>query len=230
MGWIEEAKRRAALEAVKHVQDGYVVGLGTGSTAAYGIEEIGKRIKRESLQILGVPTSYQAMISARNYGVPMTTLAEHPSIEVAIDGADQLDNELNLIKGGGGAFTREKIVASAAKRLIIVADKTKLVQNLGKNHSIPIEVLPFALPTVVARLNELGGNPNVRESQGKAGPVVTDNGNFIVDVNFGALNAPKELDSQLRSIPGVIETGLFIGVTSVAYIGTPTAVDKLERK
>lgn len=230
MGWREWAKRRVALEAVKHVQDGFVVGLGTGSTAAYAIEEMGEKIKREGLRILGVPTSHQAMMLAVRCGVPVTTLNEHPDIDLAIDGADQLDRELNLIKGGGGALTREKIVASAAKQLVIVADETKLVEKLGTNQPVPVEVLPFAVQAVMVRMEELGGKPVLREGKRKAGPVVTDNGNFIVDVDFGPISALKELDAQLRLIPGVIETGLFVGMADIVYLGKPDGVLRLEKK
>ena len=230
MAWREEAKRRVALEAVKHVQDDFIVGLGSGSTAAYVIQEIGEKIRREGLRVLGVPTSHQAMMLAVRHGVPLTTLNEHPQLDLAIDGADQVNRELNLIKGMGGALTREKVVASAAKQLVIVADETKLVEKLGTNHTIPVEVLPFSLPTVMVRMTELGGKPVLREGKGKVGPVVTDNGNFVVDVDFGPIRALKELDLQLKSIPGVIETGLFVDLADVVYLGKPEGFLKLERK
>jgi len=230
VAWREEAKRKVALEAVKHVKDNFIVGLGSGSTAAYVIQEIGEKIRHEGLRILGVPTSHQAMMVAVHYGVPLTTLDEHPEPDLAIDGADQVDRGLNLIKGGGGALMREKIVASAAKQFVVVADEKKLVERLGTNHPVPVEVLPFALPTVVAKVRELGGKPVLREGKGKVGPVVTDNGNFVVDVDFGPIDALKELDLQLKSIPGVIETGLFVGMADVVYLGKPDGVEKLLRK
>ena len=230
MAWREEAKRRVALEAVKHVKANFIIGLGSGSTAAYVIQELGEKIRHEGLRILGVPTSHQAMMLAVHYGVPLTTLDEYPELDLAIDGADQVDRELDLIKGGGGALTREKIVASAAKQFVIVADETKLVERLGTNHPVPVEVLPFALPIVVAKMRELGGKPVLREGKGKVGPVVTDNGNFVVDVDFGPIKAPKALDLQLKSIPGVIETGLFVGIADVAYLGKPDGVLRLVRK
>ena len=230
VAWREEAKKRVASEAVKHVRDNFIVGLGSGSTAAYIIQELGEKIRLEGLQILGVPTSHQAMILAVRYGVPLTTLNEHPKLDLALDGADQIDRDLNLIKGRGGALTREKIVASAAKQFVIVADETKLVERLGTNHTIPIEVLPFALPTVIAKLQKLKGKPILREAVGKVGPLVTDNGNFIVDVDFGPVNNVKELDSQIKLVSGVIETGLFIGMADFVYIGKPDGVEKLKRK
>jgi ribose 5-phosphate isomerase A len=230
VAWREEAKKRVALEAVKHVQDDFIVGLGSGSTAAYVIQQIGEKIRLEGLRILGVPTSHQAMMLAVHCGVPLTTLNEHPQLDLAIDGADQVDRELNLIKGGGGALTREKIVASAARQFVIVADETKLVERLGTNHTIPVEVLPFAVPTVMVKLRELKGKPVLREGGGKVGPLVTDNGNFVVDVDFGPVDDVKELHLQLKLIPGVIETGLFVGMADVIYLGKPDGVEKLVRK
>ncbi|MCK5592967.1 ribose 5-phosphate isomerase A [Candidatus Bathyarchaeota archaeon] len=230
VGWREEAKKKASLEAVKHIKDGFTIGLGSGSTVAYAIQEIGKRIQQRKLRILGVPTSHQAMMLAVHCGIPITTLNEHPQLNLTIDGADQIDRQLNLIKGMGGALTREKIVASATKQFVIVADETKLTEKLGANCAVPVEVLPFALPTVMLKMQEKGGKPVLREAKGKVGPVVTDNGNFIVDVDFGPINAPKELDSKLKSIPGVIETGLFVEMADVVYVGMPTTVERLERK
>lgn len=230
MGWREEAKKRAALEAVKHLKDGFTLGLGSGSTAAYAIREIGRKIQQEDMRILGIPTSYQALLLAVDCGIPLTTLNEHPEPDLTIDGADQIDKALNMIKGMGGALTREKIVASASKQLVIVADETKLVEKLGTNHPVPVEALPFALPTVVSRVREIGGRPALRKGRGKVGPVVTDNGNLIVDVDFGLINAPKELNSRLKLIPGVVETGLFIEMANIIYVGKPTSVEKLERK
>lgn len=229
MAWMEKAKERAAAEAVKLIKDGFVVGLGSGSTVAYAILGIGRKIKTEKLRVLGVPTSHQALMLAVKSGVPLTTLDENPQIDLAIDGADQIDEKLNLIKGMGGALTREKIVASAAKKFVIVADETKLAENLGVNQPVPVEVLPFALSSVTSKLREIRGKPVLREAKGKVGPVVTDNGNFIIDVDFGLIKAPKQLDAQIKKIPGVIETGLFIEMADTAYIGTKTAVKKQER-
>ena len=230
LGWREEAKKRAALEAIKHLKDGFTLGLGSGSTATYAIREIGRKIQQEDLRILGIPTSYQALLLAVDCGIPLTTLNEHPELDLTIDGADQIDKALNLIKGMGGALTREKIVASASKQLVIVADETKLVEKLGTNHPVPVEALPFALPSVMSKVREMGGRPVLREGRGKVGPVVTDNGNFVVDVDFGPINALKELDIQLRLIPGVIETGLFVGMADVVYLGKPDGVLRLEKK
>lgn len=230
MSWIERAKKKAALEAVQLVEDGFVIGLGSGSTVAYAIEEIGKRIRGKNLRVLGVPTSHQASLLAIESGIPLTTLNEHPQLDLAIDGADQIDKELNLIKGMGGALTREKIVASASKKLVIVADETKLVDKLGTDQPVPVELLPFALPTVMSKIKEMRGKPVLREAKGKVGPVITDNGNFIIDADFAQISAPKELNTRLKLIPGVIETGLFIEMADMVYLGTPTSVQRLERK
>jgi len=230
VSWIERAKKKAALEAVQLVEDGFVIGLGSGSTVAYAIEEIGKRIRGKNLRVLGVPTSHQASLLAIESGIPLTTLNEHPQLDLAIDGADQIDKELNLIKGMGGALTREKIVASASKKLVIVADETKLVDKLGTDQPVPVELLPFALPTVMSKIKEMRGKPVLREAKGKVGPVITDNGNFIIDADFAQISAPKELNTRLKLIPGVIETGLFIEMADMVYLGTPTSVQRLERK
>jgi ribose 5-phosphate isomerase A len=228
--WIEEAKRNAALEAVKHVKDNFVIGLGSGSTAAYAIEEIGDRIKREKIRVSAVPTSYQAFTLAVEHGIPMTTLEEHPTLDLTIDGADQIDDELNLIKGMGGALTREKIVASASKKLVIVADEIKKVKVLGEsNHPVPIEVIPFATPIVMHKIKEMGGKPFLRESNKKVGPVITDNGNIIIDVKFGIVHEPAELNHKLKGIPGVVETGLFVKMADVIYLGEHAGVRKLEK-
>jgi len=226
--WREDAKKQVALEAVKHVEDGFVVGLGSGSTAAYVIEEIGRLIRQDGLQVLGVPSSSQAMMVAVQSGVPLTTLDEHPVLDLDIDGADEVDRKLDMIKGGGGALTREKIVASAAKQVVIVADETKLVETLGA-FKVPVEVLPFALATAIAEIKKMGGKPLLRQSKGKVGAVVTDNGNYIVDVDFGAIDDAEELNRRLKLIPGVIETGLFIGMADIVYLGKADGIVRLEK-
>ncbi len=228
--WIEKAKKKAASEAVKHVKDGYIVGLGSGSTAAYAIKEMGRKILQKKWQILGVPTSYQAMQLATENGIKITTLQEYPQLDLTIDGADQIDEKLNLIKGMGGALTREKIVASVSKQVVIVADESKLVKTLGMNHSVPIEVLPFATSAVTLRIRKTKGKPCLRETSGKVGPLVTDNGNFILDVDFGPIDAPRRLDSQLKYIPGVVETGIFAGMADIVYLGTKNNAQKLRKR
>lgn len=224
----DELKRKAAYEAVKHVKNGFVVGLGSGSTAACAIEALGERIKREHLSLLAVPTSYQAFLLAAKHGIPVTTLEEHGVIDVTIDGADQIDPNLNLIKGMGAALAREKIVASASKQNIIIADETKKVDTLGENgQPVPVEVLPFAIALVKRKIEAAGGNPVLREGKGKVGPVITDNGNVVIDAGFGVIHNAAELEVKLKMIPGVVETGLFIGLATTAYIATPSKVEKL---
>jgi ribose 5-phosphate isomerase A len=231
MDWRNEAKKRAAVRAVKHVRDGFVVGLGSGSTAAFAIKEIGRGVQEESIRVFGVPTSYQAFMLATEYGIPVTTLNENPKLDLCIDGADEIDRELNLIKGkGGGAIMREKIVASAAEKMLIIADETKLTQMLGTNHPLPLEILPFAERVVSAKLRELGGTPILRERGDRTGPFITDNGNFILDFHLGPIENLSELNLRLKSIPGIIETGLFIGMADIAYVGSATGLKKMVGK
>jgi ribose 5-phosphate isomerase A len=228
---IEEAKKNAALEAAKHVKNGFVVGLGSGSTATYVIEEIGRIIRRGKIRVLGVPTSYQAFILAANNRIPLTTLEEHPTLDLTIDGADQVSEVLDLIKGMGGALAREKIVACASKYYVIVADDSKRVKTLGENNqSVPLEVLPLAVPLVTREVKKLSGKPVLREGKGKVGPVITDNGNVILDVDFGLIRRPAELARNLKVIPGVVETGLFVDMADVAYLGKVSGVEKLVKE
>jgi ribose 5-phosphate isomerase A len=224
-------KQKAALEAVKHVKDGFIVGLGSGSTAAFAIESLGERMKTEDLHIMGIPSSYQAFQLAVEYGIPVTTLEEHPVIDVTIDGADQLTPELYLIKGGGAALAREKIVASATKINIIIADQAKKALYLGCNGQfVPVDVIPFALSPVKRKLTEMGGKVTFREAKGKLGPIITDNGNAVVDVVFGEIKNPADLAVQIKMIPGVVETGFFTGLTDIVYLGTASGIEKLTAK
>jgi ribose 5-phosphate isomerase A len=228
---VDAAKKNAAYAAVQHVKDGFVVGLGSGSTAAYAIEALGERVKRERLSVLAVPSSYQAFLLAVQHGITVTTLEEHSVLDVAIDGADQIAPDLNLIKGMGAALAREKIVASASQLNVIIADESKKVLVLGENGQVvPVEVLPFAISVVKRRIEAVGGKPSLREGKGKVGPVITENGNVIVDASFGVIADAAELDLKLKMIPGVVETGLFIGLADIAYVGTASAVEMIERK
>jgi ribose 5-phosphate isomerase A len=228
---LEEAKRKAALEAVKHVKDHSIIGLGSGTTIAYAIEAIGEKIKTENLDVKGIPSSSQAFQLAVKYGIPVTTLDEHPVIDVTIDGADQVDPNLNLIKGMGAALLREKIVASASKQNVIVVDEHKKVKVLGENgQPVPVEVLPFAVAYVQCRIEAMGGKPVLREGKGKLGPIITDNGNVILDTAFGEISDPTVLAIKLKMIAGVLETGLFVGMADVVYFGSTSSVEKAERK
>ncbi len=201
-----EAKRNAGYRAADMVEDGMVVGLGTGSTVFFAMERLGERI-REGMAFAGVPTSYQAAIRALHYGIPLTGLDGHPRIDVAIDGADQVDPHLRLIKGRGAALLREKCVADAAKLFVVVVDATKMIGRL--NARVPVEVLPFASALVSRRIAELGGVPVLREGVKKDGPVITDNGNFILDCDFGEISDPELLEARITAIPGVLGCGLF---------------------
>jgi len=227
---VQEEKRNAALTAVKHVKDDFIVGLGSGSTAAFAIQALGERVRREKLRVMGIPTSYQAFLLAVESGIPVTTLDEHPEVDVTIDGADQLTPELYLIKGMGAALAREKIVAAASKLNVVIADEHKKSKFLGeKGQSVPVEVLPFAISLAKRKIAAIGGNPVLREGKGKLGPTITDNGNAILDSYFGEIVAPAELEVKAKMIPGVVETGFFVGLTDIAYVGTATAVEKIEK-
>jgi ribose 5-phosphate isomerase A len=227
---IQEAKKNAALEAIKQVKNNSIIGLGSGTTVAFAVEALGERIKNENLKIMGIPSSYQAFQLAVQHGVQITTLDEHPIIDITIDGADQITPELHLIKGMGAALLREKIVATASKYNIIIADESKRVNTLGENNQhVPIEVLPFALQLVKSKIADLGGAPIVREGKGKLGPIITDNGNVIIDANFGLIQNPQELSVKVKMIPGVVETGLFTGLTDIAYIATENKIEKIQK-
>lgn len=230
MAWREAAKKRAVIEAVKLVKDGSVLGIGAGTTIAYVVREIGRRIKEEHIRVLAVPSSNQTFQLAKECGIPLTTLNEHLSLDLDIDGADQIDGDLNLIKGMGGALTKEKIVASASKAFVIVADETKLTDVLGRKQPLPVEVLPFALPLVSSKIKTLGGQPVLKMSKDGSGPFVTDNNNYVLNVDFGVINNPSQLDRTLKSILGVIETGLFLGMANMAYVGTKTGVKVLRKR
>lgn len=228
---ITAQKQKAALEAVKHVNDGFIVGLGSGSTAAFAIEAIGERMKTEHIKVMGIPSSYQAFQVAVDNNIPITTLEEHPVIDVTIDGADQLTPELYLIKGGGAALAREKIVASSSKLNVIIADQKKKVPFLGANGQfVPVEAIPFGISPVKQKIAEIGGKVTIREAKGKLGPIITDNGNVVLDVVFGEIKKPKELATAVKMIPGVVETGFFTGLTDIAYVATDNGVEKISVK
>jgi ribose 5-phosphate isomerase A len=213
-------KQQVGQAAADLVQSGSIVGLGTGSTTAYAIEYLGKRLQSGDLKdIKGIPTSFQASVLAKEYGIPLTTLDEVDRIDIAIDGADEVDPQKNLIKGGGAAHTREKIVDALAEQFVVVVDASKLVDKLGSTFLLPVEVLPMAMTPVMRAIEKLGGKPQLRMGVKKAGPVVTDEGNLVIDVKFDSIDNPAELEKTLNNIPGVLENGLFVGVTDVVLIG-----------
>ena len=213
-------KQEVGKAAANRVQSNSIVGLGTGSTTAFALEYIGDRLKKGELtDVVGVPTSFQAEVLAREYGIPLTTLDAIDHIDIAIDGADEVDPQKNLIKGGGAAHTREKIVDALANSFIVVVDSGKLVDKLGSTFLLPVEVIPMARTPVMRALEKLGGQPTLRMGVKKAGPVVTDQGNLVIDVKFAAIDNPAELEKTINNIPGVLENGLFVGVTDVVLVG-----------
>lgn len=216
---IEATKRRAGASATETVDDGMVVGLGTGSTAAHAIEKLGERVDA-GLDIQGIPTSFQSRELAREAGIPLTTLSE-ATPDIAIDGADQVADGV-LIKGGGGAHAREKVLDTAADRLLVVVDPRKEAETLDE--AVPIEVLPSARRPVRVALEAIGGTPVLRDAARKDGPVVTDNGNLLFDCEFGRIEQPKRLAADLSGIPGVVAHGLFVDIADEIHVGTEDGV------
>jgi ribose 5-phosphate isomerase A len=216
----ERAKRRAGESAAREVEDGTVVGLGTGSTAAEAIRHLGQRVDG-GLDIEGVPTSYQSRTLAREVGVPLTTLTE-ATPDIAIDGADQVAGG-DLVKGGGAAHAREKVVDASAERFLVVVDPTKAADLL--DHPVPVAVLPDARATVATAIADRGGAPTLRQAEHKDGPVVTDNGNLVLDCAFGAIDSPADLAADLDGIPGVVAHGLFVGLADEIHVGTADGVE-----
>lgn len=214
-------KQEVGRAAANRVQSNTVVGLGTGSTTAFAIQFIGERLKSGELtNVKGIPTSFQAIVLARDFGIPLVSLDEVDRIDVAIDGADEVDPQKTLIKGGGAAHTQEKIVDSLADQFIVVVDSGKLVDKLGTTFLLPVEVVPMAVTPVMRAIRGLGGEPTLRMGVKKAGPVVSDNGNLIVDVKFAnGIDAPADLEKTLNNIPGVLENGIFAGVADVVLVG-----------
>jgi ribose 5-phosphate isomerase A len=211
----DQEKEAAARASLRFVKDGQVVGLGTGSTAAYFIQLLGEQVKN-GLRVRGIPSSDRSREQAAGLGIPLTTLDECPQIDVTVDGADEVDPQLRLIKGGGGALLREKIVASATKRYVIITDATKRVPVLGK-FPLPVEVIKFAQAVVAKKLEALGASVGLRlGADGK--PYLTDENNHILDCRFGQIQDADRLARQLSDMPGVVEHGLFIGMASVVLV------------
>ena len=207
-------KQAAGEKAARLVKNNMVVGLGTGSTAAYAIKELGRRVA-DGLKLLGVPTSYQSAFLASENGIPLTTLDEHPVPDLAIDGADQIAR-FAAIKGGGAAHTREKIVALSAKKFVVVVDESKVADVL--NRPVPLEVLPFARKLVEKQVARLEGKLKLRMGVNKDGPVISDNGNLIMDADFGEISDPVYLGRELSQCPGIVEHGIFTKIDAV-YVG-----------
>jgi len=215
----DELKRQAARAALDELRDGMVVGLGSGSTASIFIRELGK----SRLKVLGIPTSEESRRLAIEVGVPLTSFNEHPDIDVTVDGADEVSPQLDLIKGLGGALVREKIVAHASKRVVIIVDERKMVERLGTKTAIPVEVIPLAVPRVLLQLK----GAHVRERNGQ--PIVSDNSNTIVDWNHGEIENPAVLEKELKMMTGVVDSGIFAGVANCVIVAGDAGIRRLAR-
>lgn len=223
-------KKAAAVAAAKLVEDGMIVGLGTGSTAAFLVSELGRRVKEEGLRIIGIPTSERTAEHARSLNIRLSTFAEHTQIDLTIDGADEVEfGTLNLIKGHGGALLREKIVAAASGRMAVVADQTKLVRRLGSLFAVPVEVVPFGWQATEGRLKQLGAKTSLRAGPSNE-PYITDGGHYIVDCAFGPMGKPLEIAHHLDQVVGVVEHGLFLGYASQVFVGGSDGVEILKKK
>ena len=216
-----QMKKAVAQAAVDQIQNGMILGLGSGSTAALMIEALAIKIKSGEIKdVVGVTTSFQGEVLASELGIPLKSLSSVSEIDLAIDGADEVDPKFQLIKGGGACHVQEKLVAALAKKFIVVVDSTKLVEKLNLDFKLPVEVLPSAWKQVQKTLINLGGEGNLRMAQKKAGPIVTDQGNLILDLTFrNGIDQPELLESQINNIPGVLENGLFVNLTDEVLVG-----------
>ena len=228
----EALKRLAGIEAARLVADGMVCGMGTGSTARFFIEEVGRRMREEGLRIAGVPTSFQTRQLCQQHGIPLRDAQDCRAIDLAVDGADEVDPDLNVTKGGGAAHTMEKLVASMASQFVVIVDESKLVSRLGSIADIPIEVTVPAIGYVTDVVTRLGGQPRLRMGINKDGPLVTDNGQLVIDVKFGPEIDLREVDARLHRTPGVVETGLFFDMATKVLVGISDGMSvlTLERK
>lgn len=219
---IEIGKKNAAIKAVEeNVKKNTIIGIGSGSTIVYAVQIIAEMNRKEDLNVKCIPSSYQSYQLIINNGLELASLDQYPEIDLVIDGADEIDKNLNLIKGGGGCLVQEKILASNSKNLVIIADFRKNSEKLGMNwkKGVPIEVIPTAYVPLMKKLKKMGGKPILRMAQSKSGPLITDNSNFIIDVDFGIISNPSELNEKILPLPGVVDTGFFINMASRAYIG-----------
>ena len=216
-----QMKQAVATAAVEQIKDGMVLGLGSGSTAALMIEALGAKLSAGQLKdIVGVTTSFQGEVLASQFGIPLRSLAAVERIDLAIDGADEVDPAFQLIKGGGACHVQEKLVASLAKRFVVVVDSTKIVERLNLDFQLPVEVIPSAWTQVQNTLANLGGNAELRMAVRKAGPVITDQGNLVLDVGFdGGISDPENLEKRINNIPGVLENGLFVNIADEVLVG-----------
>lgn len=227
MASMDELKKMAGIKAANLIQDGMVVGLGTGSTAAYMVERLGERLKEENLKITAVSTSWSTTLQCRTLQIPLKEMGEVSKLDMVIDGADEIDNQRNLIKGRGAAHLLEKIVASMTNNYIIIADSGKKVNVLGEKFAVPLEILPGAIGIVTEKVKALGGNVVVRMGNpGKDGPVISDSGNLIADAKFGPISDAKTLALKLDSIPGLVGHGLFINMATKVILATPNGLEE----
>jgi len=217
-------KKLAAEKAVDYIEKGMILGLGTGSTVEYTLKKLGMMVKN-GLDIKGIPTSLHTKRIATREKIPLTTIEEHPEIDLTIDGADEVDSELNLIKGGGGALTREKIIAYHSKREIIVIDETKIVKALGIDCPLPVEVVKYGWMSTKDKLQEFGCNIELRKIMND--PYITDNSNYILDCEFERIEDPEKLEVDINNIPGVVENGLFIGLADDVIVGSKQGIKTL---
>jgi ribose 5-phosphate isomerase A len=231
MSNVDALKKAAAFAALDLIPNNAVVGLGSGSTLLYFIQELGVRVRSGRLHVVGVPTSYQSHFLAKESGVPLLDPMGVESVDITVDGADEIDPAGNLIKGGGGAHVMEKLVAAMAKQFVVVADETKPVQGLGARTAVPVEVITPALAFVMQKVQGLGGQAKIRTSNGKLGPVMSDLGHPILDVKFDVITNAAQLNQKLNAIPGIVGHGLFVGMADRALIArSPIAAPQIEAR
>ena len=226
----ENLKKIAAEKATERVRSGMIVGLGTGSTVYYALLKLGAMVS-EGLDIVGIPTSEGTEKIALAQKIPLTTLATHPAIDLTIDGADEVDAHLNLIKGGGAALVREKIIANASKEMLIVVDESKMSRVLGTTFPLPVEIVRFGWEVTQTAVNRICGKSTLRQNtsqSGDASPLITDNGNYILDCHFDGIPAPEEVERQLNNIPGVVENGIFVNRVDQIIIGMSSGIQYME--
>ena len=223
----EEMKKQAAEKAVQYIEENMVVGLGTGSTVEFALKKIGEMVNN-GLTIQGVPTSLKTKRLATELKIPLIELDDRTEIDLTIDGADEVDSNLNLIKGGGGALTREKIIAYHSKKVIIIVDETKIVKGLGCDCSLPVEITRFAWSATKKSLEDLGCTAELRRIMNEA--FITDNQNYIIDCDFGKIPDPETLEKEINNLPGVLENGLFIGLADQVIVGSKQGMMTLERQ
>ncbi|MBM4254514.1 MAG: ribose-5-phosphate isomerase RpiA [Deltaproteobacteria bacterium] len=231
MSDVDALKKAAALAALELVTNNAVVGLGSGSTLVYFIQELGVRVRSGRLQVVGVPTSFQSHFLAKEAGIPLLDPMGVERVDITVDGADEIDPAGNLVKGGGGAHIMEKLVAAMAKQFVVVADESKPVSVLGARTAVPVEVITPALAFVMQKVREFGGQAKIRSSNGKLGPVMSDLGHPILDVKFDAITDAARLNQQLNAIPGIVGHGLFVGMADQTLVAcSPLDSPKIETR